>query len=506
MSGRRASLFIRHRWRIGLILLITLGTGVMIGISLHGVQSRFSANAPGTPRASSPTTPTTATVPPAITATAPPSPSPQPATMTGTPTGTPTAAATGTPTGTPTAAASSTAVVTATPTVLIVAPTATLLPTAVSPKIKVTEAARPIVLPGVIGSPASLLPQYRRYHVGAYYFSGWSHGQNDNLNPMLMNTFAASEPLIGWYDDTQAHVDQSIDLAANAGINFFAFDWFDTARSPYATDQTLNEGLTYYLSSSQRYRMGFCIMFTDHQPFLPRPSDWPGVVDSWITLFKQPDYVHVNGKPLLVIFSPEYMRTIFGSSANVRAALDYVRQRAQQAGLPGVTIAVASTVTATANPIHIQELNAEGYDAATGYSYHGTGGEQYNKPAPYAKLIDENAAMWDRVAAQVHIPYIPVITSGFDLRYSIREKRTAIIYTGKTARAFSCYAVLARHWIDTHPTQTTKERVVLVYAWTEMGEGGAIIPSVGDGFSLAQALGSVFGTTDTAPTTPPYCL
>jgi hypothetical protein len=51
----------------------------------------------------------------------------------------------------------------------------------------------------------------------------------------------------------------------------------------------------------------------------------------------------------------------------------------------------------------------------------------------------------------------------------------------------------SRHWIDTHPAQTTRERVVLVYAWTEIGEGGAIIPSRADGYAYADAVRTVFG-------------
>src|SRR5579884_794899 len=113
--------------------------------------------------------------------------------------------------------------------------------------------------------------------------------------------------------------------------------------------------------------------------------------------------------------------------------------------------------------------------------------------------------MWDRIPSRVPIPYIPVITSGFVLRYSIREQQTAIIYEGRTPEKFACYALLARHWIDTHPLQTTKERIVMVYAWTEMGEGGAIIPSRQDGYDYVQALRQVFGGPGEAPSTPSYC-
>jgi hypothetical protein len=228
-------------------------------------------------------------------------------------------------------------------------------------------------------------------------------------------------------------------------------------------------------------------------------------VRTWIGYFQQPDYVRVNGKPLFIVFSPEIMRQIFGGSAGVHQALDYLRTQARAAGLPGVTVAIATTVAPNANPIRIQELDSEGYDATTGYSYHSLGGEQYRTPVPYDRLVAENTAEWDRVASRIPLPYIPVITSGFDLRYSIREQQTAIIYEGRTPQKFACYAVLARHWIDTHPQQTTAEHIVMVYAWTEMGEGGAIIPSRQDGYDYVEALRQVFGGPGEAPSTPSYC-
>ena len=35
-------------------------------------------------------------------------------------------------------------------------------------------------------------------------------------------------------------------------------------------------------------------------------------------------------------------------------------------------------------------------------------------------------------------------------------------------------------WMDKNPDRTTKERIVLVYAWNEFGEGGYIAPTKGD--------------------------
>jgi hypothetical protein len=376
--------------------------------------------------------------------------------------------------------------------------TATLTSVADTPVVSPTVAATATVPDPPPLAPSKLKTVHRTngYQIGSYYFSGWSHGQNDNLTPTLIKgPLSAYQPLIGWYDDTQDQVDRHIVQASAAGINFFAFDWYDTAKSPYATDQTLNQGLDLYLTSKQRYRMNFCLTFIDQAPFLPKPKDWPGLVDNWISYFKQPDYVRVNGKPLFIVFSPEHMRTdVFGSSAKVRQALDYLRKRAVQAHLPGVTIAVGTTLVPHYNPGRIGQLLSEGYDVTTGYNYHAMGNEQYRKPVPYSNLVQENQQMWDRVARNINLPYIPVITSGWDQRFSYREQSTAIIYAGRTAKEFGCYAASARSWIDANAKRTVKERVVMVFAWNEIGEGGAIIPTKAYGYSFTDALRKAFSS------------
>lgn len=259
--------------------------------------------------------------------------------------------------------------------------------------------------------------------MGAYYFSGWSHAQNNNITAILTGPMHSSEPLIGWYDDSQPQIDKSINQAADAGIDFWAFDWYDIARSPYANDKTLNEGLGFYLTSQVRPRLGFCIDFIDQAPFIPTAKDWPGLVKTWIKLFKQPGYVQVDGKPLFIVFSPEHMRDIFGSSQGVHQAITYLRAQARAAGLPGVAVTVSATVAPRANPYHVMQLNTEGYNVSTGYNYHAMGGEQYRVPVPYQRLVDENVAMWSRVADNVHVPYIPVgdVGVGSALQYPRTE-------------------------------------------------------------------------------------
>src|SRR5919198_4165543 len=55
-----------------------------------------------------------------------------------------------------------------------------------------------------------LAAAYASYEVGAYYFSGWSHRQNNNISRLLTGRMHASEPLIGWDDCFQTHVGKAI--------------------------------------------------------------------------------------------------------------------------------------------------------------------------------------------------------------------------------------------------------------------------------------------------------
>ncbi len=58
--------------------------------------------------------------------------------------------------------------------------------------------------------------------------------------------------------------------------------------------------------------------------------------------------------------------------------------------------------------------------------------------------------------------------------------------------------------MDQHPQETTAERIVLIYAWNEFGEGGYIAPTKGDSQgdylnALQSALKRVGAKPQTAP-------
>jgi hypothetical protein len=44
-----------------------------------------------------------------------------------------------------------------------------------------------------------------------------------------------------------------------------------------------------------------------------------------------------------------------------------------------------------------------------------------------------------------------------------------------------------------------RERIVLIYAWNEIGEGGALIPNRTDGYAYTNAVRRVFGAPGQQP-------
>jgi hypothetical protein len=59
-------------------------------------------------------------------------------------------------------------------------------------------------------------------NVGAYYIDGWT-GRTGHIKDRLVREFIDREPLRGCRTDTPNIVREQIDLAAEAGIGFFAW-------------------------------------------------------------------------------------------------------------------------------------------------------------------------------------------------------------------------------------------------------------------------------------------
>ncbi len=342
-------------------------------------------------------------------------------------------------------------------------------------------------------NPAPLLAQpaaaAAKVRAGAYYFDGWT-GSSNHLTPRLREEFFDREPVWGWRDDSLPIVEQQIDCAADHGLAFFAFDWY----WPEGADKhsALNTGLELYLQATNKQRLQFCLMVANHGGFRIGPADWDALTDTWVRLFKEPTHLKVEGKPLLIFFSPRELRGAFGSSEAVKGAFDKLEAKARAAGLAGVCVTACATPGPENNWDDLADLKAQGYSCLTGYNYHGYPMKGPDKIQPFSRMMEGHQELWERFAAKSPLPYMPVVTVGWDKRPwedPADPKTHAAYYPDRTPVQVGDFVGRALRWMDEHPDKTTQERVLLLYAWNENGEGGYLTPTKGMGDAYLKAVG-----------------
>jgi hypothetical protein len=179
---------------------------------------------------------------------------------------------------------------------------------------------------------------------------------------------------------------------------------------------------------------------------------------------------------------------------NVKKCIDYLQKSAREAGLPGVSIASCENVN------NVRSLDAlylrflEGFTHITAYNYvsgwHYQGPEKYIHP--YSELAEDHKRIWDYLSNQKYLPYIPCVTCGWDARSWETEEKPeehSWYYPDRTPEQVVSLVEEAGKWMDAHPDLTTKERITLLYAWNEFGEGGYIAPTKGDNGRYLGLLG-----------------
>jgi hypothetical protein len=316
--------------------------------------------------------------------------------------------------------------------------------------------------------------------VGAYYFEGWA-GRNQladdpnqpwarnaptHLTRRMIDEFPGREPIWGWRDDSLQIMERQIDLAANHGLAFFAFCWYWHDNGSAINQRRIQEDpkhtcLDLYLKATNHQRLKFCLLVANHQGFEIKGTEhWKQAVDCWMPYLMHPQYLSVSGKPLIIMFNTQ--------GAN-REDLAAMQDTARKAGLAGLAIAGCGGGLLETGYTHRTH-----YNVVPGYA---SGSERHT----YAELVAANRAAWGGSRDQ---PYIPIVTAGWDKRPwegpTGLNQRPGSYYPDRTPGQFGEFLRQAITWMEQHPEQTTAERMVLIYAWNEFGEGGYIAPTKND--------------------------
>ncbi|MBP6964743.1 MAG: glycoside hydrolase family 99-like domain-containing protein [Armatimonadetes bacterium] len=340
--------------------------------------------------------------------------------------------------------------------------------------------------PAVHVQNASYVPEPKpvrgEFEVGVYYYPGWP----SYTKWSVLDDFPERRPILGYYHEGDPEVaDWHIKWMLEHGITFIIYDWYWSAGSRHL-EHAIHEGLF-----NARYRevIKFCLLWANHNPEgTSSAEDMVNVTNYWLdNYFLLENYVKVDGKPVVVIFSPLRLTDDMGVEG-VRAAFEKSRQMARACGLEGIYF-VACSYPGRGG---LEVLEREGYDAVSGYNYP-SAGDNGQLVAPYADMVSGYSEFWKSIQDNTSLRYIPVTEPGWDARpWHGPDTR---VRTGKSPVLFERMLRNAKGFVEER-SPDAREKIVIIEAWNEFGEGDYIEPHQEWAFEYLDAVRAVFAQAD----------
>jgi len=338
--------------------------------------------------------------------------------------------------------------------------------------------------------------------VGAWYFGGWSFEPDENghtfhISPTLTTQFSNREPVWGWREDKIEVMTDQINYAADAGLSFWGFCWYENTLvdQPEMMDQ-LNIALDLYLKCANRKRLDFCLLSCHPVSNV----NWTKLCDRTIPYFKESNYLKVDGKPVMIFFNADDVISGMGGAGGTKTALETYRQKAKDAGIGEILIG-ARTAPRASIPGYQDKYKECGFDFLTTYQNADDGRKQPGEN-DYANLIEGDKKAWNEISQNTDLPYVPTMGVGYDMRPWAadhpNQPASDYWYTGMTPQRIADHLRETIQW-----TKTNKDKVLgnmmLIYAWNENGEGGWLTPTKSEGTARLDAMKLVIDSENNKP-------
>lgn len=337
--------------------------------------------------------------------------------------------------------------------------------------------------------------------LGAYVWYGFSY-TGGHYTDRLFSEFPGREPEWGWVNDTVDNMSYQISLARRYGLSFFAFDW-------YYGKPHLNRAVDRFLCADGHEKMEFCLMVGNHGSAHIYRKDWEDACRYFVRYMSESCALRIDGRPVMVIYDITALIGDLGGIAEVRSCLDYLRGVMKEKtgdeiviygcecpfGTPG-SGAIDFNIEAFSDDELAARLKRDrecGFDALTGYNYRRYSPTDGSYELPYRVMTGQHEKCWDKMAEHAVLPYSPCILAGWDCRPWETE------WWGNTTGYRSCYAddrdgesfalhiKNAAEWLAAHP-DCAEGDLGFIYAWDEVCEGGFLIPTRGEGYSMLEGL------------------
>lgn len=304
--------------------------------------------------------------------------------------------------------------------------------------------------------------------IGAFYFDGWAglssktigiKNPPTHLTSLMIRDFKNLQPIWGWRDDDVTIMEKQIDFASKNGIDFFIFCWYWSDDNSKFNEKKveanpLNTSLQLFLKARNRSKMKFAIVLANHQGFrIKGKENWETLIEYLSKkYFHNSQYLKVNDSPLLAVFSPDSASSYISDMKNV-------------------------AIKHNSNGLYLVSCYSKpkGFDMMTWYNIrlpeHG-----YSEEHSYRELINYTENGWHKISKNINIA--PVVMAGWDTRpWWNSYCKPGVYCINRTPLLFKKHVKNALDFISKRSQQ---DKIIFIYAWNELGEGGYLVPTKGD--------------------------
>ncbi len=364
-----------------------------------------------------------------------------------------------------------------------------------------------LILFGVLGTLKGAGPEQSSYipkpipvksdiDIAALYYPGTEQMEEWD---MVRETLPNIKPLLGWYDEGNPEViDWQIKWAVEHGIKTFYVDWYWNQGR-----QRLDHWVKGYYKAQFRGYLKWALMWANHnQPGAHNEADQRRVTQFWLdNYFKTPEYAKIDGRPIVIIWSPDNIDRDFIEEAKqngvtlkkeegIKKAFKISNDMVRKVGLPGICFVA---INGPVKKEYYESLKRMGFESTTQYNYDFDAFRLSTK-----KGLNDNWKHYDfSVTAETieqwyqkrldlgTLPFIPTLPTGWnDIPRSYEKAR--VVYD-RTPEKWRANLEIMKNFC-----KKNKIKQILIAPVNEWQEGSYIEPNIEYGFRMYDTLRDVF--------------
>ncbi|MEI6916146.1 MAG: hypothetical protein WCL39_13505, partial [Armatimonadota bacterium] len=219
-------------------------------------------------------------------------------------------------------------------------------------------------------------------------------------------------------------------------------------------------------------------------------AEWEKYSQEWARILKHRSYLKLDGRPVFKIHGLDYfLRQNGGDPTRVARRIVNFRAVCKDAGA-GDPIISAGVMPGGVPPV----ANVQPYDFLTTYM-DVPNVPMREKPYPYTVLLAQAEEGWKRYAQHCEIAYVPYLGAGWDPR-PWKDPRPSFDMPTQDKWIWALRS--AKKALDIYPKLGIglkggkKQKMLLIYAWNEFGEGGIVAPTHGEQYMKLEGIKTVF--------------